>query len=293
MDRLAPVRPHWTGIPFTAMLRDGSAVFVKVFPRKRLPPTALPALPVLVGLGLREVPRPVASLSGAFHEPLGEDVVVVFEHVDAPRVDSTTLDQARIGDLIGRLHQQPQAPLARETFDWPFEARWRSLLAHAVTDPPGDAMAAELRAFLREHEPRLTDAWGSFEKIITACRAATFEMVLTHGDWRFNLLHGADDAIHLVDWDELLLAPPERDTWFATDDPDFLRGYRTVRGSYEPSELATAYYVHGRCFEDLTGMLAAVVEHDDPAGVRSTAVARLSGPWMIGLRERIARFRLA
>ncbi len=288
-----PVRPHWTGIPYTATLRDGSAVFVKVFPGSRLPSTALPALPVLVGLGLPEVPRPLPSLSGALHKPLGSDVVVVFEHVDAPRADSTTLDQARIGDLIGRLHQQPRAPLAQESFDWPFDARWRSVLNRAQTKPPTDDQSEALQHFLREHDAALRVAWRSFEQVTARCRAAYFEMVLTHGDWRFNLLHGADDAIHLVDWDELLLAPPERDTWFATDDPDFLRGYRTVRGSYQPNELATAYYVHGRYFEDLMGMLAAVVEHDDPAGVRSSAVARLNGAWLSGLRQRIARFGLA
>jgi hypothetical protein len=150
-----------------------------------------------------------------------------------------------------------------------------------------------LQRFLDEQETTLGTAMRTFEEIARTCQATHFEMVLTHGDWPFNVLALEDGPIHLVDWDEMLVAPPERDTWFAADDADFWRAYRAVRPTRPSSELATAYYVHGRYFEDMLGLMEAVVEEDDPTTVRQSAVERLTNPWMTALRARIDRFRLA
>jgi len=289
IDQLTPGPRGWTGITHTVALRDGSRVFVKLFPRRRLPSMTLAALPVLATLDLPEAPRPLASRSGALHEWLGDDLVVVFEYVNGPRVDPRTLRQECIGDLIARLHQQPPRPLERETFRWPHARRWPYALARAQ-QPSADPTREGLRRFLRQQQAAHANAWSTFKALGGACRVARFHMVLTHGDWPFNLLYAADGTIHLVDWDELLLAPPERDTWFATDDADFLRGYRAVRADYAPGELATAYYLHLRYFEDLLGLLRAIVDGDDPRHIRPTAVESLTGPWMTGLRQRMAGF---
>ena len=63
-----------------------------------------------------------------------------------------------------------------------------------------------------------------------------------------------------------------------------------MRADYAPGELATAYYLHLRYFEDLLGLLRAIVDGDDPRHIRLTAVESLTGPWMTGLRQRMAEF---
>ena len=199
VERLEPAPRGWTGETYAATVRDGARFFVKVFPKDRLPRTAAAALPVLAELhrlGLTQVSRPISATSGALHERLGDDLVVVFEYLDAVPV-AFTFGGERLGGLIARLHQQTErvaSPLARETFE---------------------ALYAD-------------------------------ELVLTHGDWPFNLLQSADGTIYLVEWDELLLAPAERDIWFARDDPAFSRGYRARRGGHAENELATAFCVHHR-----------------------------------------------
>ena len=113
--------------------------------------------------------------------------------------------------------------------------------------------------------------------------------MLTHGDWPFNLLEDAAGTVHLIDWDELLLAPAERDTWIADDDPAFWRAYRARRVGQAENELATAYYLHARYFEDLLGAVQLILGHGPPSRDPAWALSGLGGPWMTGMRARMAK----
>jgi hypothetical protein len=147
-----------------------------------------------------------------------------------------------------------------------------------------------MRRLLREDADWLAHAWDSFQALSRACRAEQFELVLAHGDWPFNLLRTSDGTLHLVDFDELLLAPAERDTWFDAGDDAFLRAYRARHSAYARHDLATAFYVHSRFFEDLVGLVLIALELHDRLSPNQ-AVAALSNDWMTGLRTRIDEFR--
>jgi hypothetical protein len=110
--------------------------------------------------------------------------------------------------------------------------------------------------------------------------------VLTHGDWPFNLMAGADGAVRLVDWDELMLAPAERDTWFAGGDQPFWRAYHAGRPGHRECEPATAFYLYGRYFEDLVGSMRVILGdlHVGNAALRARSAAGLDGTWIADLR---------
>lgn len=196
---------------------------------------------------------------------------------------------ARLGGLIGRIHRQSAriaSPVTRETFaTLHADDLWR-ILARAREEPASDEPRRGLRAFLDEQEPAIREGWEDFEAIARACHEASFELVLTHGDWPFNLLQGADDTLYLIDWDELLLAPAERDTWYAGDESAFWQGYRAQRPGHAASELATAYYVHHRYFEELISF-AQTILGDDPLERRAWSIDLLGGDWMAGLRAQM------
>lgn len=289
--RLESAPRGWTGETYTATTHDGARFFVKVYPKNRLPPTAAAALPALAELhrlGLTEVSRPIPSTTRALHERLGDDLVVVFEYLDAAPV-AFTFGGDRLGHLIARVHRQTErvaSPIAHETFAPIYaDELWRTL-ARARQEPASDEPRRGLQRFLDEHESAIADGWAAFGEVARACRAARFELVLTHGDWPFNLLQSADGTLYLIDWDELLLAPAERDTWFAGGDPAFWRGYRARRGSHAENEVATAFYVHHRYFEELLDF-AGVVLGDGTPEHRVRALTLLGNDWMAGLRSRM------
>lgn len=296
VERLEPAARGWTGETYVATVLGGERVFVKIYLKGRNPPTAAPAISVLAEfhrLGLSWVSQPISAMSGALHEWLGDDLFVVFTYINAPPTPFAFGGERR-GDLIARVHQQTEhlaSPVARDAFAPSYgNTLWRTL-ERGRRDPATDEPRQGLQQYLDEHGTAVADAWTTFGEIARACRAASFELVLSHGDWPFNLLQRPDGTLYLIDWDELLLAPAERDTWFAHDDPGFWRGYRAQRAGHTVDALATAYYVHSRYFEDLLGF-AQVILGDDAFEERSKVLALLRSDWMKGLRARMEQFHL-
>lgn len=291
---IAPAPRGWTGETFYLTAADGARRFVKLLPHSRRPPTAVGALPLLVELrsrGLGWVSRPLASRRGSLHEWLDDDVVVVFEHLEG-RSPGFRFGGEAVGDLLGELHEQEHGlatMITRETFAPSYgDELWR-LIERARNDDGDEAARREIRRYLLAEERALRERWQTFDGVARQCLASRLELVPTHGDWPFNLLETTDGRLHIVDWDELILAPPERDTWFADDDVAFWRGYRARRPGHRSSETASAYYVYNRYFEEILGNLRAIAA--SRPGFADEAAAMLENDWMAGLLRRAQRHR--
>lgn len=57
-------------------------------------------------------------------------------------------------------------------------------------------------------------------------------LVMTHGDAPGNVLVRSAEDFTIIDWDEGMLAPAERDLWVLEHEPDVLDGYRTVHAGF-------------------------------------------------------------
>jgi spectinomycin phosphotransferase len=252
----------------------------------------VPALPVLAELfqrGIERVSHPRPSLSGALHEPLGEDVLVVYDYFDALRVDVTSIDTEPVGELIGRVHALRGINATEERFEPPYAVELWPTLAMARDTVPRNPAEAHLQGFLNRQWEALGEEWRSFQQIGQRCRAAVSNFVITHGDWPFNVLRDKAGELYLVDWDELLLAPAERDLWFPQRDAAFMSGYQRQRPDYVENELATAYYVASRYFEDLFWSARAVLTGTVPA--HHSPLTFFENPWMNDMRARMTDFR--
>jgi len=196
----------------------------------------------------------------------------------------------RVGELIGRVHETSVSSAVRhETFQPSYaEELWRTL-ASARDGFPGNVAEAHLQRFVVREWDAIEQDWAGFIEIGHRCRQAHLNLAITHGDWPFNMLRGDDDSLYLVDWDELLLAPVERDLWFPHRDAAFDRGYREVRPDYTRNELATAYYVNSRFFEDLFWSSRAILTGTVPAQHSPLAVVETS--WMDSLRARMKKLQ--
>ena len=96
--------------------------------------------------------------------------------------------------------------------------------------------------------------------------------VLTHGDLHGgNLLLSGGDRLYLLDWDDALLAPPERDLApFIQGDRhiprgafrEFLERYETVAGPVELHPDVLRFYLYRRNLQDLTDWLARILHED-------------------------------
>src|SRR5207248_1601000 len=152
---------------------------------------------------------------------------------------------------------------------------WRTLETARADKARNDA-EAHLQGFVTREWCRLEQDWQRFKAIAQRCRDEQPPLVITHGDWPFNLLQS--ENIYLVDWDEVLLAPAERDLWFPQREAAFDRGYQAKAHN----ELATSFYVYNRYFDDLLWSARAVLTGTVP--VQHSPLTFFDNVWMDGLR---------
>jgi spectinomycin phosphotransferase len=305
-------------IAFRARTADGAAWFVKLRPDPR-------HAGVLVPRWLRDhgVPEAVASVGPVGGEPwlrVGGWSVLVAPFVAAPSVmrHGMGLDGwRRFGEIAARLHAvRLPADLAgivpRETFEPRMTAVAREVDRHVGRrrDARGDdPLTRSVRETWRAKRPTLRHLVSRAEDLGTRIRGPTargerIPFVLCHADLHTaNVLVADDGTLSIVDWDELLLAPRERDLMFVRDSvvagpvsdvqaDAFEAGY----GSPAVDPLLIAYYRVDWAVQDLAGYAHQVLlEPDRSRADRVVAAERFLGqfgpagevPWALAAERTI------
>jgi spectinomycin phosphotransferase len=187
---------------------DGREWFAKLR-RGRFAEIALALPAFLAGAGISEVVAPIATLGGRRCASLGELELAVYPFVEGGNGLDVELSEAHwlgLGRALRRIHGVvlPGAleAMIRRLTPTRFAAALRALLAQSA--PP-----------LVAHRERLGAALERLERGLAELRARPRELVACHSDIHAgNLLLAGDGALAIVDWDEPILAPRERDVMF-------------------------------------------------------------------------------
>jgi spectinomycin phosphotransferase len=289
---------------YRATTTDGSRWFVKL--RREVRPAAILVPRHLRAIGLTEVVAsvpPVGGGAGAQWLEIGPWSVLVSPLLDAPsalRAGLSLEGWARLGAFAARLHAvELPAGLSALVPDEDFRPK-ATRLARRLDDriagrgiETGDELArlvvsrwmAERRTIVR-----LVDRADALGRRIREGPPPP-RTVLCHADFHAgNVLVDAGGTMSVVDWDELLHAPPERDLMFVrgsaiaeivTDAQAdaFERGY----GSAGTDPLLIAYYRIDWAVQDLAGFADQVLfgSRTDP-GARARAAALFDGQFAAG-----------
>jgi spectinomycin phosphotransferase len=254
---------------YEAPAADGTRFFLKVR-FGSLDESGLLAARALSERGVPNVLAPLRTRSATLSAPLdgrpGHRLVLYpFIHGDSAMVTGLSEAQWRaFGATLRAIHDSRLEEVLRdrlriEDFTLPSAALVRRILAHlGETDFAGES-AARFAAFWREHADLIHALLARAEELGRALRAEPFQRVLCHGDIHAaNILVGADEQIHLIDWDAPLIAPRERDLLFVVgsriaravepwEEAWFFAGYGAV--AIDPQALI--YYRYERIIEDL------------------------------------------
>lgn len=238
--------------------------------------------------GLHDVVAPLPTTTGALWFDVDGVALVLYRHI-AGRVGMdrglTAAQWRSFGTTIGRMHALPlpaavteAVPVESYTPRWDGSTQeWDSLrrldtqvtegmTVHHGTGGP-DPLTAEVTAFWRCHTGRIRALVDCAEVLARRLRDADLPLVLCHADLHTgNVLVEPDGRLWIVDWDEAILAPKERDLMFAVgggisrawvgerDEEQFLLGYGDAGGSAvgDPvNPLALAYYRHAWAVQDI------------------------------------------
>jgi len=230
--------------------------------------------------GMATVVAPLPTVTQALWGTVDQFTLILYPFIDGTSgwgADLTGDQWAAFGADLKHLHSTHLPPdllrlVPKETFVPPAKhtAIISQLQAAIGTRRYHNPVQRELAAFWIDHRDDITlivDRVAQLGRGLQA-RSSALEYVLCHADSHAgNLLIDAQGTLFIVDWDQPVLAPRERDLMFVTvggfmTDPraetSFFRGY----GPAVIDPLTMTYYRYERVMEDLAEFAAQVFSDD-------------------------------
>jgi spectinomycin phosphotransferase len=262
-----PLGADFNTAVYRAVADDGPPYFVKL--RRGAFDELSVALPKwLSDQGVAQIIPPVVTQAGRLWTRLDGFTVVLYPFVagqDGYAVALSDRQWREFGAAFRHIHTAAVPPgltqrLPRETY----AAQWREsvklFLLRLEDGPFVDHIAAQLAAFLQAKRAAILDLLDRAERLAQALQAHARPFVVCHSDIHAgNLLIDGDERMYIVDWDNPILAPKERDLMYigggqgfigrsAQEQVDlFYQGY----GSVQIDPVALAYYRYERIVQDI------------------------------------------
>src|SRR5437763_4732350 len=218
-----PLGKDYNAGVYRVVSEQGTAYLLKVTTRPLYEPGYLVPR-YLNDQGIVSVVAPVPTKSHALWAKLMDWTVIVYPWIsgESSLTGMTNEQWKEVGSIFKRIHQVRLPPegfpsLRKETFDPTEYAQW----IHAFETQPlhsrhdGSDSSRALRASWVAHQSTIHTAVASLEKLAEALRSRTFPYVICHADLHArNLIRDRAGHVFVIDWDEVMLAPKERDFIF-------------------------------------------------------------------------------
>jgi spectinomycin phosphotransferase len=175
--------------------------------------------------GLGTIFHPLTTRSGQLWVLLDDYRMILYPFVDGHDGYERSLSPGQwpaFGSAMRSIHDAGLPPdLRRRIPSEDFSARWRERVRAFQSQVEGgaqvefnDPIAAQLAAFMRRHSAEISHLVEHTEQLAASMHARARPWVLCHGDIHpGNLLLPSSDptALYIVDWDNPIYAPRERD----------------------------------------------------------------------------------
>lgn len=198
------------------------------------------------------------------------------EGQDGFDIDVTDGLKQELGAALKRIHTV-KIPLAlgeaipKETYSSYWRERLKDLQQLVETTIFDEPTAAKLAAFIKTKRNEIRRLIERTEELALTLQSKSLDFVLCHTDIHgANILITKDSKLYIVDWDNPLLAPKERDLMFVgggvdtlweseRDEAAFFEGYGKVNIDFT----VMAYYRYERVIEDLVAYAEQLLLTDE------------------------------
>jgi spectinomycin phosphotransferase len=221
-----PIGYDSTASVFRVTGDDGTAYFLKA---KTVPPApaslAIPSF--LSSTGVAQVVAPLTTATGTLSAPMGDGYTAILYPFVEGRMGAngglSPTQWTEFGQIVRRVHAAQLPPaLAGQMRREPFaplkgDLAW-ALHREIATASYADPIHQELADFWRGRGAEIERILRRAEELGRMAAARQPEIVLCHADIHlWNVLVAPDERIFVIDWDETILAPKERDLMFLVD----------------------------------------------------------------------------
>jgi hypothetical protein len=234
---------------------------------------ALAAATDLWAIGCRFVVAPMSTRSGDPLVQVNGYAVTLFPFIDGHSFSfEESFDQAdreRVLELVVALHSVPMAaihPLDADGFVVP----WLDQLGHLADGETGSGPhAAVVSRLLIENEAVIRRLMARYQALVTRYRSDPGPQVVTHGEIHPGNVMATSTGWMIVDWDTILVAPPERDLWrLAQGDGSVLGAYADATGTAPHQWLVDLYGIRWDLAEIASYAAQLRKPHEDTADNR-------------------------
>ena len=217
--------------------------------------------------GIPQIIPPIKTIHGKLTQPIDDFTLIVYPFVEGQDGFSRSLtdDQwIKLGKALKLVHEVEvpssiQNSIRREAYSPKWRDAIRSIYPYIEGDPIADEIGLNLQKFMKQTMPDIRRLVDHAEQLGKKLQNHSPTFVLCHSD-----IHGGNVLIHknsdiyIVDWDEPIMAPKERDLMFIgggvgnvwnkpLEEKLFYKGY----GKTEMNSTSLAYYRHERIVEDI------------------------------------------
>jgi spectinomycin phosphotransferase len=281
---------------------DGRVYFLKL--RKNFNELIVRVPLFLKGNGIREIMVPFETKSKQRWADFGEHKLILYPFIegkDGFEMELTDHHRRTLGAAFQGIHTA-QIPtelrklMKKETFSLGWREDMKSYQGRVETKTFDDSTAAKLAEFIKLKQNEITQLIGRAEELASALQSRPSEMVLCHSDIHGgNILISNEGELFIVDWDDPILAPKERDLMFIGGGIDeiwkskreeavFYEGY----GKTEINTTALAYYRYERVIEDLVVICDQLLLTDEGGADRERSYGWFTSNFEPGQTNEIA-----
>lgn len=217
--------------------------------------------------GVREIIFPIKDHHGQLIKHINNFTLSVFPFVKGQDGFSRNLTDKKwvsFGKVMKKIHTIDVPPsikplIRREDYSSKDRAAVQSLYNYIESENPADEIAANFMRFMKQQAAVIHRFIARAEELAQKIQNQSPEFVLCHADIHGgNVLIDDHDNIYIVDWDDPIMAPKERDLMFigggvanvwnkAHEENLFYEGY----GKTEINQTILAYYRYERIIEDI------------------------------------------
>ncbi len=237
--------------------------------------------------GIAQIIAPVTTRTSKLWARVDGFTVILYPFVKGQNGFDTNLSDRQwveLGIALKGIHTAVIPPtLTRHIPRENYSPHWREmvtkfqvLIEETAFDDP---VAKKLAVFMRSRRDVIHDLVARSERLALALQSRLLEFFLCHADIHAaNILIAAEDSFYIVDWDNPILAPKERDLMFVgaglgicdttQQAAQFYQGY----GQTEIDPMALAYYRYERIIEDIAAFCEQLFLTDEGGADRERAL---------------------
>lgn len=204
--------------------------------------------------GIQHIVAPNETTTGDLYAPIEDYSLILYPLIDGTSAWDLTLTDEQWqawGEIMRQIHSIPISDeiakvLPRETFVSQWDEMFNRVNQLIQTQEFDDPIQQQTANLWKQKQDVINHSYQRLVQLGQQLQSQTHTFMICHADiHQANIIIDGQGQIQIVDWDEVIIAPKERDLMFFVEDGHpshkviaFMKGY----GEVDVNQTALAYY---------------------------------------------------